>query len=75
MLWKTLFQRCLSETNPDALTGLLYQTEEAMFLRSQELTREEEELRQAARQLLELKTKKLGWPDPLKINTELTESV
>lgn len=52
-----------------------------MFLRSQELagepqrSDEEEELRQAARQLLELKTKKLGWPDPLKFNTELTESV
>ena len=65
----------MRETNLDTLTELVYQAEEAMFLRSQELTGEEEELRQAAGQLLELKTKKLGWPDPLKINTELTESV
>ena len=60
----------MRETNSDRLTELVQQTEEAMFLRSQELGREpqrsdeEEELRQAARQLLELKVKKLGWPDP-----------
>lgn len=75
VLWKMLIERCVSESNPDALARLLYQTEEAMFLRSQELTAEEEELRQAAQRLLELKTEKLGWPDPLKFITESSESV
>lgn len=74
VLWKILVQRCLCETNREALTGLVHQAEEAMFLRSQELTEEEEELRLAARQMLELKTKRLGWPDPLKVDTEFSES-
>jgi hypothetical protein len=81
MLWLDLYKSCLSETNPDKLEKLIYQTEGAIFLRSQELSTEHhlsEEVRalkEAAQKLLKLKTEKLGWPDPLKINTELTESV
>ena len=72
MLWLDLYKSCVSETNPDKLEKLIYQTEDAMFLRSQELSTEphsSEEVRAlkvAAQKLLKLKTEKLGWPDPYK---------
>jgi hypothetical protein len=81
MLWIDLYKSCVSETNPDKLEKLIYQTEGAIFLRSQELSTEHrlsEEVRalkEAAQKLLKLKIEKLGWPDPLKINTELTKLV
>ena len=75
MLWLDLYKSCVSETNPDKLEKLVYQTEDAIFLRSQELSTEHylsqevRALRVAAQKLLKLKTEKLGWPDPYKVDT------
>ena len=66
MLWLDLYKSCITETNSDKLEKLIHQTEEAIVLRSQELSTEpylSEEVRalkKAAQKLLELKTKKLG---------------
>ena len=75
MRWLDLYKSCVCETNPDKLEKLIYQTEDAMFLRSQELftehrvSEEVRALKQAAQKLLKLKTEKLGWPDPYKVDT------
>jgi hypothetical protein len=75
VLWLDLYKSCLTETNRDKLEKLVFETEDAIVLRSQELSTEpylSEEVRalkEAAQQLLELKIKKLGWPDPNKVGT------
>jgi hypothetical protein len=73
--WLDLYKSCVSETNRDKLEKLVYETEDAIFLRSRELSTETypncppkpiyevQALRQAAQKLLQLKTEKLGWPD------------
>jgi hypothetical protein len=65
----------IAETNVTSLEHLVYETEEAITRRLQELVRtssdpaELTELRAAADQLLLLKVQRLGWPDPLKSKT------
>lgn len=72
--WQELYAACVSATDTDRLENLVYEAEGAMFLRFQELAREPrvsneaEELKQATAGLLEIKIRKLGWPDPLKEN-------
>jgi hypothetical protein len=69
--WRFLYQAAVSETNPALLEQLVYQTEDAMFFRLQELARrldappERNEIADAAEGLLALKVEKLGWPNPL----------
>ena len=74
MQWQKLYAACVSETETDRLEKLVYDTEGAMFLRYQELaytfplSNEVQELKQATTGLLEIRIKKLGWPDPFKVN-------
>jgi len=67
--WQELYAACVSETDIGRLEKLVSDTEDAIFLRFQELAHEGlsselRELKQAAAGLLEFKIKKLGWPDP-----------
>ena len=74
--WRELYDSCVCETNPERLEALASDTEFAIVLRSRDLSGESElsdevqALRQAARVLLEIRIKKLGWPDPFKIDTQ-----
>jgi hypothetical protein len=69
MPWRTLYQSCISETNPDRLQKLVFQLEEAIVLRYRHLANQPnafDELRaikRAAQRLLQLKIEKLGWLD------------
>jgi len=68
--WQELYAACVSETDTGRLEKLVSDTEDAIFLRFQELAyqglpNEVQELKRAAAGLLEFKIKKLGWPDPL----------
>lgn len=75
MPWHDLYQSCVSETNPAKLERLVFDTEDAIFLRLRELSTEAHlsdeslALKQAAQKLLELKTEKLGWPDPQRVES------
>jgi hypothetical protein len=70
--WQQLYESCVSETNLEKLNKLVLETEDAIYLRSRELSNEPhiadevQALRRAAMGLLEIKIKKLGWPDPTK---------
>lgn len=70
MAWRTLYESCISETNPDKLKKLVFQLEEAIVLHYHYLANqpnafdELQALRRAAQGLLRLKTEKLGWLDP-----------
>jgi hypothetical protein len=72
VLWQKLLESCVSETNPDKLEKLVFDAEDAIYLRMRELTaqpyRSDESLalKQAAQQLLQLKIEKMGWRDPAK---------
>jgi len=69
--WKQTYLAALQENDKEKLTGLLYATELAMFLRAQELSQSEDgqkelnEIAIASENLLVLKTVILGWPSPL----------
>jgi xanthine dehydrogenase molybdopterin-binding subunit B len=68
--WKAAYQNTLEETDRDKLTQYVLETEGAIFDRIQELEsssdhhKEREEMEAAAKHLLEIKTRKLGWPNP-----------
>jgi len=70
--WQKLYESCVVEADLKRLDKLVFETEDAIYLRSCELSEEShianevQALRQAARGLLEIKIKKLGWPDPTK---------
>jgi hypothetical protein len=70
--WQKLYESCVFETDLERLDKLVFETEDTIYLRFRELSREShiangvQALRQAARGLLEIKIKKLGWPDPTK---------
>lgn len=72
MRWQKLLESCVSETNPARLEKLVFDTEDAIYLRLRELSNEPYpsdeslELKQAAQKLLQLKIEKLGWTDPAK---------
>jgi hypothetical protein len=75
--WRELYNACVSETKLEKLEKLVFETEEAIVLRCHELCREPylssevQALRQAAKGLLEIKTTKLGWPDPARVRRGL----
>ena len=72
MQWQKLYESCVFETDLEKLDKLVCETEDAIYLRSRELSNEPhiadevQALRRAAMGLLEIKIKKLGWPDPTK---------
>jgi hypothetical protein len=72
MQWQKLYESCVFETNLERLDKLVFETEDAIYLRSRELSNEShiadevQALRRAANGLLDIKIKKLGWPDPAK---------
>lgn len=66
--WRRYLQKAMQESDPEQLTKLVYDAEEALFLRWRELAhdsnhgRERDELKAAADELLAIKKFKLGWP-------------
>jgi hypothetical protein len=74
--WRELYESCVFETNLERLARLVVKTEDAIYLRSRELSKESnisDEVRalsQAAKRLVEIKIRKLGWSDPAKINAK-----
>ena len=80
MQWQKLYQSCVFERNLERLNKLVFETEDAIYLRSRELSNEShiadevQALRRAANGLLEIKIKKLGWPDPAKVNSSNPET-
>jgi hypothetical protein len=66
--WQILYSKACNETDHDALTKLVIDVEEAMFLRQQELMdshadrNERRAMRLASDALLIIKTTKLKWP-------------
>lgn len=66
--WQDLYQAALVEPDRQKLTDLVLAVEEALLLRSQELTgsglddNERAAMAESARNLLTIKTEKLGWP-------------
>jgi hypothetical protein len=71
VLWKKLYESCVSETNPDKLKRLVFQLEEAIVVRYHDLASEPnafdelQAIRRAAQQLLQLKIERLAWPQPV----------
>jgi hypothetical protein len=67
--WQQLYESCFFERNLERLNKLVFQAEDAIYLRSRELSREShiadevQALSQAAKGLLEIKIEKLGWSD------------
>lgn len=76
MQWRELYESCVFETNLVRLEKLVFKTEDAIYLRSRELSKESnisdevQALIQATKGLLEIKTKKLGWLDRVKVNAK-----
>jgi hypothetical protein len=69
--WRILHQLLLRETDRRSLERLVYEAEAAIFDRCQRLAHtpgsnpELRELQSACDDLYTIKTRKLGWPDPL----------
>ncbi len=69
MQWQKLYESCVFERNLERLSKLVFEAEDAIYLRSRELSKEShiadevQALSQAAKGLLEIKIKKLGWAD------------
>ena len=80
MQWQKLYESCASETNLGSLDKLVFELEDAIYLRSRELSNEShiadevQALRRAANGLLEIKINKLGWSDPAKVNSSDPET-
>ena len=80
MQWQKLYQSCVFERNLERLNKLVFETEDAIYLRFRELSKEShiadevQALRRAANGLLEIKIKRLGWPDPAKVNSSKSET-
>ena len=70
MAWRTLYESCISETDPDRFKKLVFQLEEAIVVRYHDLADEPKALDElqaikfAAQRLVRLKIEKLGWPEP-----------
>jgi hypothetical protein len=67
--WQKLYESCVFETNLERLGKLVFKAEDAIYLRSRELSNEShiadevQALRRAAKGLVEIKIEKLGWSD------------
>ena len=76
MQWQELYESCALERNPERLNKLVFEAEDAIYLRSRELSKEShiadevQALSRAATGLQEIKIKKLGWADPAKFNAK-----
>ena len=74
MQWQKLYESCVFETDLERLDKLVFETEDAIYLRSRELSKEShiaseiQALREASRRLQEIKIKKLGWTDPRRLD-------
>ena len=74
MSWQELYDSCICETNLVKLGKLVFGTEDAIYLRSRELSKEchiadeVQALSRAAKVLREMRIRKLGWLDPFKVN-------
>jgi len=70
--WQKLYESCSFETDLERLGKLVNETEDAIYLRFHELSNEShiadevQALKTGRNGLLEIKIKKLGWPDPTK---------
>jgi len=69
--WRILCEAAVCETNPTVLKQLVHETEDALFRRLLELSRDsaapkEEacEIIEAADTLRKIKTERLDWPNP-----------
>jgi hypothetical protein len=68
--WKSAYERAVWESDTKKLLTEIHATEEALFLRWQEMadgasyTKERAEMEAAAADLLAIKIHRLGWPDP-----------
>jgi hypothetical protein len=69
-VWQTAYEKAVCESDTKKLLTEIHATEEALFLRWQELgnapahTRERVAMEAAAEDLLAIKIHRLGWPDP-----------
>lgn len=69
MLWQNLYESCVCETNLAKLGKLVFETEDAIYLRSRALSKESNignevrALSRAAKALCEIRISKLGWPE------------
>jgi len=69
VLWQKLYESYVFERNLEKLNKLVFEAEDAIYLRSRELSHEShivaeaQALGRAAKGLLEIKIKKLGWAD------------
>jgi hypothetical protein len=67
--WRKLYDSCVCETNLAKLGKLVFETEDAIYLRSRELSKEShigdevQALSRAAKVLMKIRTRKLGWHD------------
>lgn len=74
MKWQQLYESCVFERNLERLNKLVFETEDVIYLRSRELSKEShiaseiQALREASRRLQEIKIKKLGWTDPRRLD-------
>jgi hypothetical protein len=68
--WKVFYEKTICEADTEKLITLIHSTEAALYLRWQELDdnvahrHERAAMEAAAKELLAIKTRKLGWPDP-----------
>ena len=80
MQWQRLYESCDLARNLERLNQLVFQAEDAIYLRSRELSNESnisaevQPLRRAAKGLLEIKIQKLGWPDPARVKSSNPET-
>ena len=71
MSWRKLYESCVCETNPIKLEKLVFELEDAIVLGYHDLAgkpnlNEFQAITRAAELLRQLKSEKLGWPDPAK---------
>jgi hypothetical protein len=68
--WRQLYLNAQHEKGIEGITKAVAAAEIAIFVRSQQLrdslghTEERNQLNEASKELLRLKTEKLGWPNP-----------
>ena len=68
--WHILYEAAVEETNPGIFERLVYETEDAICGRLRQLSHstnaspELDEIAHSAQTILQLKTERLGWPNP-----------
>jgi hypothetical protein len=59
--WQKLYESCVFETDLERLGKLVFETEDAIYLRTRELSNESN---------VSAEVQELGWPDPAKVNAK-----